>query len=459
MSNQDYMKEKPVFPLLLSMALPMVVSMLVNSLYNIIDSYFIAKISEDAMTALSLVYPVQNFMSAVAIGFGIGVNAVISISLGAGDQKRAEVAAAHGLVLSALHGILLTIGSILIMPSFLASFDPTASILDYGIRYSNIVFLFSIVVNVQLFYEKYFQVLGKMKVSMISMMIGCITNIILDPIFIFGFGFIPAMGVEGAAIATGIGQLFTLVIYLVIYYARPTHLKIKIANMKPNWSVVGRLYGVGIPATLNLALASVLVMVLNSILAFFSQIYVLVLGIYYKLQTFLYLTANGIVQGMRPIIGFNYGAGEHKRVRKIFQLVLLMSGMILLVGTLLCWAIPEQLIGMYSENPETILAGARALRIISLGFVVSAISVTASGALEGIGKGVASLVISLCRYIIVMIPAALLLSGIFAQDGVWMAFPVTEAISAAVAILAYRYSTKRDKVQIVRNSCTIDSLR
>ena len=334
--NETFMKEKPVFPLIMSMALPMVISMLVNSLYNIVDSYFVAKISEDAMTALSLVYPVQNFINAVAIGFGIGINALIAFYLGAGNNKAADAAATRGTILTSIHGILMTVVCIAFMPHFLRFFTKDKHILDLGLRYSNIVFAFSIIIALNLSFEKIFQAVGKMKVTMIALMCGCLTNIFLDPVMIFGLGPFPEMGIEGAALATGIGQVVNLVIYLAVYRLRPIHVRIKKDYLRTDRGIDLRLYSIGIPAALNLALPSLLISVLNSLLAAFSQSYVVILGIYYKLQTFLYLPASGIVQGMRPVIGYNYGAQEYRRVRRIYLVTLAMSSVIMIAGTAIC---------------------------------------------------------------------------------------------------------------------------
>ena len=227
MRDESFMKEKPVLGLVLSMSLPMVISMLVNALYNIIDSYFVAKISEDAMTALSLVYPVQNFVNAVAIGFGVGINAVIAVHLGAGYRDKADKAATQGILLSVVHGILFTVACIAIMPWFMARYTDNAQIIDLGVRYSTIVFGFSIIINLGLVFEKVFQSVGNMKVTMIALMAGCIVNIVLDPLFIFGIGPFPKMNIEGAALATGIGQTVTLAIYLVVYFTRPISVKIR----------------------------------------------------------------------------------------------------------------------------------------------------------------------------------------------------------------------------------------
>ncbi len=439
--NENFMKEKPVLPLILSMSLPMVLSMMVNSLYNIVDSFFVAQISEDAMTALSLVYPVQNFVNAIGIGFGIGINAVIAIHLGAGDEKKANMATTQGMLLALIHAVILTVAGIAVMPGFLRMFTSSEKVIDLGIRYSVIVFLFTFAIVLGVAFEKVFQAVGAMKVTMLSLMCGCIANIILDPVLIFGLGPFPAMGIEGAALATGLGQVLTLVIYIAVYLRWPIRVKICRKYCMPDRRMIARLYAIGIPATLNLALPSLLISALNAILASFSQIYVLVLGIYYKLQTFLYLPANGFVQGMRPVIGFNYGAGEHRRVKQIYRIVLCMSGLIMIFGTIICLTVPEKLMELFTQNEETIRAGETALRIISAGFLISAVSITSSGALEGLGKGVPSLVISLFRYVLVIIPAAYILSRIFGAVGVWHGFWIAELITAAVAFAVYRKAT------------------
>ena len=441
--NDTFMKEKPVLPLILSMTLPMVLSMLVNSLYNIIDSFFVAQITEEAMTALSLVYPVQNFINAVGIGFGVGINSVIAFYLGAGDNKKADQAATQGLVLAMIHGVVMTVCCITMMPAFLGMFTSSKTVIELGARYSVIAFAFTLIIIVGITFEKLFQAVGNMKTTMISLMCGCITNIVLDPVLIFGYGPFPKMGIEGAALATGIGQALTLAIYLVVYFVRPIPVHIRRQYFLFNKKMVIKLYSIGIPATLNLALPSLLISVLNAILAAYSEVYILVLGIYYKLQTFIYLPANGIVQGMRPLIGYNYGAGENKRVSQIYKIVLCMSGIIMVLGTVICLLIPGQLIGLFTHTEATIQTGETALRIISAGFLVSAVSVTSSGALEGLGKGTPSLLISLFRYVVVIIPIAFLLSRLFGAVGVWNAFWITEAITAIISICIYYKSIAR----------------
>ena len=440
------MKERPILPLLASMALPMVLSMLVNSLYNIVDSFFVAQISEAAMTALSLVYPVQNFINAVAIGFGVGINAVISIALGAGDRRRADAAATHGMVLSALHGLILTLASIAVMPLFLARFTTDPAVIQMGLAYSKTAFSFSVIIMLGLSFEKIFQAVGRMKVTMAALLTGCVSNILLDPVLIFGLGPFPELGISGAALATGIGQALTLLVYLAAYRLIPIPVRLRRDCLRPDATLDRKLYGVGVPAILNLALPSLLISVLNGLLSVYSQSYVVILGIYYKLQTFLYLPASGIVQGMRPLIGYNYGAGEHGRVRQLYNATLCASGIIMAFGTVVCLLWAEPLMGLFTSQPDTIQAGGTALRIICAGFVISSVSVTSSGALEGLGKGAQSLVISLCRYVVVILPAAFLLCRTIGPDGVWHAFWITEAVTAGAAFWVYRRTVNSSSI-------------
>lgn len=435
--NQIYMKEQPVMKLILSMALPMVISMMVNSLYNIVDSFFIAKISEDAMTALSLVYPVQNLINAVMIGFGIGINAVISFYLGAQEHDHADRTATQGMLLGTLHGIGFMILGIAVMKPFLQLFTENAEIIDCGVRYSRIAFLFATAISWQLVFEKTFQAVGRMVESMICMMSGAVINIILDPVLIFGLGTFPEMGIEGAALATGVGQTAAALLYLLLYLLRPLPVKYRKKYLNPDLTLWKRLYVIGIPASLNLALPSLLISVLNVILAAYGEIYVFILGVYYKLQTFLYLPANGIVQGMRPLLGYNYGAGERERVQKIFKNGLALVLLMMAAGTIICQVIPGHLMGLFTSNSTTVAAGSTALRVISLGFVASSVSVICSGSLEGLGKGMDSLIISLCRYVLVILPLAFLASRVLGAVGVWHGFWITDLVTAVISYIVW----------------------
>jgi len=443
--KQDMMREKPVLPLVVSMALPMTISMLVNSLYNIVDSFYVAKISEDAMTALSLVFPAQNLVNAVAIGFGIGINAVISYYSGKREKRMADTAATIGMVLSVIHSILLGIVCIGGMRWFLTRFTNNFGIIHLGNQYARIVFLFCIPHGLGIGFEKIFQAVGRMKVAMFSMLVGCIVNIVLDPIFIFGVGIFPKMGIAGAALATGIGQAAAFVIYLGIYLLHRKQMEVRICfkSLQETKLLVTKIYGIGIPAILSLALPSAMITVLNGLLSEYSAAHVLVLGAYYKLQTFIYLTANGIVQGLRPICGYNFGAGEFKRVRDIYKTGLILISGIMLIGTLLSMAVPAQLIGLFTDNGETISLGVEALRIISIGFIPSGISVTVAGVMEGLGRGKESLSISLVRYLVAILPLSVLLCQFLGAAGVWCAFAATEIIAAAVSFLLLHLCFKK----------------
>ena len=281
-----------------------------------------------------------------------------------------------------------------------------------------------------------------MLMAMICMLASGICNIILDPIFIFGLGPVPRMGIEGAAWATGLSQSIGVVVYIVCYKVGKLPMRIRFGKDIFDMQLTKNMYSVGIPASLNIALPSLLISCLNVILYSYMQVYVFVLGAYYKLQMFLYMPVNGIVQGMRPIIGYNYGAKEYARVQKIYTTALAMSACIMTVGTILCWAIPEQLIGLFSESADTIEIGSTALRIISIGFIVSSVSVISCGALEGLGKGTPSLTISLLRYVLIIIPAAYILSKALGDAvGVWHAFWITEILTAILAYIQYRRVT------------------
>lgn len=443
--DQTFMKEKPILPLVLKMALPIVLSMLINSLYNIVDSYFVAQWKESAMTAVSLVFPLQNLANAVGIGFGVGINAAVAFYLGAERYREADRASTLGVMLNAVHGVLLAGLCALLIAPFLRMFTGDEETIAYGLEYFYVVIAFSPVLTLSLAFEKILQATGKMVTTMFCMAVGAVANIILDPIFISGLGPIPEMGVMGAALATGIGQCLSLLAYLIVFWRANIPVKLRLGKATKE-KIALKLYAVGIPASLNMALPSFMITLLNAILAAFAETYVLILGVYYKLQTFIYFTVSGIVQGIRPLVGYNLGAGRRDRVLSIFRLTLLLSIGVMAVGTILCLVIPQELMGLFSQTQETIEAGASALRIISAGFVVSALSVVISGTFEGLGMGMPSLVISLLRYLAIVL-IAYLLSLPFGAVGVWHAFWVTELLSAILSCLLFfvRFLRKHPK--------------
>lgn len=436
--NQRNMREKSIMSLLVSMGVPMTISMIANSLYNIVDSIFVSMISQNAMTALSLLFPLQNVMFSVAVGFGVGINAVCARQLGAGNGVLADETASAGIWLSILHGAIVTAVCLLVSRPFLLLYRPGAEILRDGMAYARVVFLFSIIVNLQITWQKIFQAAGWMTSSMTAMLIGAGCNILLDPLMIFGIGVFPRMGISGAGLATGISQTISLIFYLLLYKRGgfPIHVHLRKAHF-PGAQVKG-MYAVGAAATMNMLLPSFLITCLNAILAPFSAVYVFVLGIYYKLQNFLYMASNGLVQGMRPLMAYNYGAREKQRVWTIYKDALKMTLWIMAAGTILCLCIPRQLTALFSAGPEALRIGTGALRIICIGFLPSAVSVVASGCLEALGRGIESFVISFLRYTAVILPCAAVLSRIIGPSGVWHAFWIAEAVTAAVSWILFR---------------------
>ena len=443
--DQTFMKEKKVMPLVLSMSYPMAISMAVNALNHLEDAFVVAKMSSSALTALSLLFPVQNFVHAAAVGFGIGINAVVAFYMGAGKTDEADRAASSGTVLSVLHGLVLMVVCIAVMPWFMSMFSSDAQTIEYGIAYTGVLFLFAPMDCTAMALEKIFQSTGRMKSTMFCLATGCIINIILDPLMIFGIGPFPEMGIKGAALATGIGQTLPVLIYFIMYGMDPLPVKFRLKYWKPKLYIMKKLYSVGNAAALNIALPSVQVSVLNGILASYSAGYVFVLGVYYKLQTFLYLSANGVVQGIRPLVGYNYGAGEHSRVKEIVRTSTVLVAAIMVAGTIVCQLMAGKLMGIYTGDAQVIALGASALRIISAGFIISSVSVVLSGALEGLSKGNASLVISLIRYIVFILPAAFLLSRVFGAVGVWHAFWITEIVAAVISYFVYVRATRNGR--------------
>ena len=431
--DNSFMKRKPVFSLLISMSVPMMLSMLIQSLYNIVDSIYVSRLGTDALTAVSLAYPLQNAIVSVAVGIGVGISTAISIHLGAGDQEKADRSATLGIALTVFHCVLFVLAGIFITRPFLSLFTDDPAILEDACDYTYIVLCLSFGALLQIAFEKIFQSIGQMKITMYLLIVGCVINIVLDPILIFGLLGFPVLGVSGAAIATVIGQICAFLLYIAVYMRKSYAVHIRLKHLKFDRSIIRQIYGVGIPSSIMMLLPSVLISILNSILTALSDVYVAVLGVYFKLQTFIYMPANGIVQGMRPIIGYNYGAGENERVRSTIRYSLGCAAMLMLAGTLLSLLIPEQIFTLFDADAELMSAGVTALRIICIGFLVSSIAVIYSGTFEALGNGRNSLIISLLRQFAVTVPLAFLLSRVWGAAGVWAAFPAGEVIAAAAA--------------------------
>lgn len=437
-SNQDFMKTKPVLPLLASMAIPMMLSMLIQSLYNIIDSIFVARLGTAALTAVSLVYPLQNIVVSIAVGIGVGISSAIAMNLGRRDRDQASKAASIGMMLTVFHCIAFIILGLVVTRPFLQLFTRDPHTFSLACSYSYIVLCFSSASLLQISLEKIFQATGAMIITMCALAIGCIVNIILDPIMIFGLLGFPALGVAGAAIATVIGQSSSLFIYLVICARKDIGVSISRRYLSFDKAMIRQIYGVGIPSAIMIGLPSILVSFLNSMLIRFSEVYVAVLGIYLKLQTFIYMPANGIVQGMRPIIGYNYGAGEKVRLRQTIRWSMVLTAAIMAVGTAAALLFPGAILSLFTKDELLLESGVTALRAISPGFLLSTFSTVACGIFEALGKGRESLTISLLRQLIIILILGNLLSGLLGVLGIWLSFPIAEAVAAVSAMILYK---------------------
>lgn len=424
--TQNNMASGHPLALLLKMSVPIMISMTVQSLYNIVDSIFVARLGNEALSAVSLVYPLQNIILAIGVGFGVGVCSIVSMDLGSQNAENANRAASTGMFLSFVHTLIYTLVGLLIAGPFLKMFTNNPNTYAMGLSYANIVIACSFAQILQITFEKIFQALGRMVEVMLLLGVGAVINIILDPIFIFGLLGFPAMGVAGAALATVIGQIVALAFYVVVYLKRKGGIALSLKNIHFDKTMLKRMYSIGIPSAIMIALPSLIVGALNAILLVFSELYVAVLGLYFKLQTFIYFPAGGIIQGVRPLISYNYGAKEHKRVYRFIHLSLAIITGIMAVGTLGCELFPQQLLQLFNDDPALLEGGVSALRIIALGFLFSGVSVVYAGVFEALGKGRESLLISLIRQVIVLIPLSYLLSLIWGAAGVWLAFPIAE---------------------------------
>lgn len=438
--KNNFIQTRPVFSLLVSMSVPMMLSMLIQSLYNIVDSIYVSRLGTGALTAVSLAYPLQNAILSAAVGIGVGISSAISIHLGSNNQEKADKAATLGIALTVLHCILFILAGIFLAEPFLKLFTNDSAVLKDALSYTRIVLCFSFGSLLQITFEKIFQGIGEMRITMYLLIAGCLINIVLDPILIFGLLGFPALGVAGAAIATVIGQIGAFLLYILVYMRKPYAVHIHPRHLVFDRRIIVQIYSVGIPSSIMMLLPSVLISVLNRILASFSDVYVAVLGVYYKLQTFIYMPANGIVQGMRPIIGYNYGAGENARVRTTIRYSLLSAACLMLLGTVLALFLPEQILSLFDADPELMDVGVTALRIICAGFLISTVGLIYSGVFEALGSGPNSLIISLLRQFAVTIPLSLILSRPAGPSGVWIAFPAGElCASAAAFFLLKRY--------------------
>lgn len=439
--SENKMGTMPMTKLIFSMSLPAMFSMLVQALYNIVDSIFVSFIGEDALTAVSLVYPMQMLIISFAVGTGVGVNSLISRRLGEKKYDEASHAANHGIVLAFITWVVFALIGLFFTKPFIASMAKGAenvsqNIINWGNDYMWIVMVFSFGVFIEVNIEKSIQATGNMLYPMIFQLIGAVINLIFDPIFIFGAGFIPPMGVAGAAIATVMGQIVSMFYAIYIAHKKDFHVKFSLKNFKFRAKTITDIYIVGIPSIVMQSIASVLITLLNKILIVLTPTAVTVLGVYYKLQSFVFMPVFGLTQGVMPIMGYNYGARNRKRLVDAVKKGTVIAAVIMALGTAVFSLFPKQLLLIFNAKPDMLEIGIPALRIISLNFVPAAIGIIFGTFFQATGKGVYSLTVSFLRQIVLILPVAKFLSG-FGVTNVWFAFPIAESVSLVFCIFMY----------------------
>lgn len=443
LQKENKMGHMPVNKLLLTMSLPIMVSMLVQALYNIVDSIFVAMIDEKALTAVSLAFPIQSLIIAVAVGTGVGVNAVLSKALGEKNMERVNKAASNGVFLAVLsYLIFLVIGLFMVVP-FYKSQTTDTMIIEYGTQYLMIVCVASIGVFMQITFERMLQSTGKTMYTMIVQGIGAIINIILDPILIFGLFGMPKLGVAGAAIATVIGQITAGILAIIINQKVNHEVRLQIKGFRPDKGIIGHIYVVGVPSIIMQALGSLMVYSVNLILISFTATATAVFGVYFKLQSFIFMPVFGLTNGMVPIVAYNYGAEKKERLIKTVKLSIAYATLLMIVGFLLFQFFTQTLLQMFDASEMMLAIGIPALRIISISFLGAGFSIMCSSVFQALGNGVYSMMVSLARQLIVLIPVAYLLSRLGNVDYVWWAFPVAEIVSVGMSALFLRRINKK----------------
>ncbi|MGN0662253.1 MAG: MATE family efflux transporter [Faecalibacterium sp.] len=430
-------------PLLVKLSVPMMISMLVQALYNVVDSVFVSHVSESALTAVSLAFSLQNVMIAVGVGTGVGVNAMLSKSLGEQDQDRANKTAVNGLFLAACScAVFMLIGFTCVGAYFRAqTTDP--EIIAQGVSYLSICCIFSQGVFAATMMEKLLASTGRTTYSMVSQLVGAVTNIILDPIFIFGYCGEALSGTTGAAVATVIGQLCGAAVGTYFNFRKNPEIQFRLRGFRPDGKVIGRIYTVGLPSIAMQCVGSVMVFGINKILMAFSATAVAVFGVYFKLQSFVFMPVFGLNNGMVPIISYNYGARRPDRVKKTIALSIFYAECIMFIGVLIFQFLPDQVLGVFAASDAMLAIGVPALRTISLHFLLAGIGVVLSSVFQALGNGVFSLIVSICRQLAVLLPVAWLLSLSGNVNWVWWAFLVAEVFSCVLSLAFMAYTNKK----------------
>lgn len=421
--------------LLISMSLPMIISMLVQALYNVVDSMFVAQISENALTAVSLAFPLQSLMIAVGVGTGVGVNAVLSKSLGQKDFESANKAASNGIILSFLSYVIFALIGVFLTGVFFKSQTSNVEIINHGSQYIYICTILSVGLFGQIILERLLQSTGKTFYTMITQGIGAIINIILDPILIFGLFGAPEIGVAGAAVATVTGQIIAMFLALYFNLKKNHEIKLNKKVFKLDIKIIKRIYAVGVPSIVMQSIGSVMTFGLNKILIGFTPTATAVFGVYFKLQSFVFMPVFGLNNGMVPIVAYNYGAKNEERVTKTIKLSTVYAMGIMLVGFLIFQAFPKQLLCLFNASEDMLRIGIPALRIISINFIFAGFCVIASSVFQALENGMLSLVVSAVRQLIAILPLAFIFGQVFGVNAIWFAFPVSEIIAVILSAM------------------------
>lgn len=432
---ENKMGTMPIGKLLFNMSLPMMISMLVQALYNIVDSIFVAKLSENALTAVSLAFPLQTLLIAVGTGTGVGMNALLSKSLGEKNFKKANATASNAAVLYFFSYLVFFILGFTIVRPFYASQIGNADqeIMELGIEYLSTVMIFSFGLLAQVFFERLLTSTGRTIFSMTSQLTGAITNIILDPILIFGLLGAPKMGVTGAAVATVIGQCVAALVAGFCNHRYNHDVKLKFHGFRLDFHIIGTIYAVGIPTIIMQSIGSVMTYCMNRILIEFSSTATAVFGVYFKLQSFFFMPVFGLNNGITPIIAYNYGAGQRKRMLKTIKLSMLVAFCLTFIGFLCFEGIPQILLSLFNASDEMLAIGVPALRIIGIHYLIAWFCIVSGTVFQALGKAFFSMIVSIMRQLFVLIPAAYILAKLGGLHVVWWSFPIAEVISLMVS--------------------------
>lgn len=437
-SKENRLGVEPILPLLIRLSIPSMLSMTIQALYNVVDSIYLGRFSTDALSSLSLAFPLQMILISIAVGTGVGTSSLISRLLGQGKKEKASNAAEHVLFLSLFYGLVIGLIGFFFSRNLISIFTDNEALIGPGAEYIKIIFTGSIFLFVPMLANDILRGEGNTFVPMISMLIGSIINIILDPFLIFGIGPFPMLGVAGAAYATVFGRAVSGIYIVYKVLTNDKDLKLNLRKFKFNFKIIKDIYNVGLPAMVMQLLASFMVGGLNIIVGGYNDYAVAVVGIYFRLQSFVFMPVFGLNQGYMPIVGYNYGHNNPKRMKETIKYGLLVGFTITTLGFILFQTIPELLIRLFNDNEELIAIGVDALKTISLAFPIIGISIVGSTTLQAVGRGFASMIVSFLRQIVLLLPIAFLLGKIGGLRWVWYAFPISEAIAFVLLLIFFK---------------------